>query len=529
MTATTLTRRELLTRIGMAAGAGAMYQSMASLGLAAESPYKGPVDLSGAKRGTSVIVLGAGLAGLVAAYELRQAGYDVKVLEYNHRAGGRSWTLRGGDEYTELGGFKQKCEFDPGLYINPGPWRLPYHHYGMLDYAKRFKVPLEAFNGLNFNAYLHSEKAFGGKPQRYRHVQTDFRGHVAELLAKTTNQGALDSTISHEDKEKLLESLRHVGRLDKDFRYVPATNVSTSRGFEVDPGGGLSGKPVDSKPIGLQDLLQSNLWNFLATDFDYDISPSLFQPVGGMDRIAMALHREIAPVVQFGAKVTAIQQSEQGVAVSYVDAQHSGPPRTARADWCVCTIPLSILSKIPMNVNEKMLAAIQTPQYFGSVKIGLQFKRKFWEDDERIYGGITYTDLPIQQISYPSTAMNVPGKGVLLGAYVWDVNAFEFTAMTPAQRVQKAVELGAQIHPQYKAEFENGIAVAWHRAPFVQGCFCFWTDAQRERHYNNVCEIDGRIVLAGEHASYLPAWQEGAVTSALDAIGRLHKKMVAHA
>ena len=138
---------------------------------------------------------------------------------------------------------------------------------------------------------VHSEKAFGGKPQRYRHVQTDYRGHVAELLAKTTNQGALDSAISHEDKEKLLESLRHVGRLDKDFRYVPATNVSTSRGFDVDPGGGLSGKPVDSKPIGLQDLLQSNLWNFLATDFDYDISPSLFQPVGGMDRIAMALHQ----------------------------------------------------------------------------------------------------------------------------------------------------------------------------------------------------------------------------------------------
>ncbi len=529
MTASTLTRRELLTRIGLAAGAGAMYQSMASLGLAAESPYKGAVDLTGAKRGTSVIVLGAGLAGLVAAFELRHAGYDVKVLEYNQRAGGRSWTLRGGDEYTELGGFKQKCEFDPGLYINPGPWRLPYHHYGMLDYAKRLNVPLEAFNGLNFNAYLHSEKAFGGKPQRYRHVQTDFRGHVAELLSKATNQGALDTAISHEDKEMLLESLRHVGRLDKDFRYTAATNVSTSRGFDVDPGGGLSGKPVDSKPIGLDDLLHSNLWNFLATDFDYDISPSLFQPVGGMDRIAMALHKDIAPVVQFGAKVTAIQQSEKGVTVSYVDAQKGGPVQTAQAQYCVCTIPLSILSKIPMNVNDKMLTAIQTPQYFGSVKIGLQFKRKFWEEDERIYGGITYTDLPIQQISYPSTGMNMPGKGVLLGAYVWDVNAFEFTAMTPAQRVQKAVELGAQIHPQYKAEFENGLAVAWHRAPFVQGCFCFWTDAQREQHYRNVCEIDGRIVLAGEHASYLPAWQEGAVTSALDAIGRLHKKMVAHA
>ena len=529
MTTTTLTRRALLARIGTAAGASVMYQSMSALGLAAESPYKGPVDLAGAKRGTSVIVLGAGLAGLVAAYELRNAGYEVTVLEYNHRAGGRSWTLRGGDEYTELGGFKQRCEFDPGLYINPGPWRLPYHHFGMLDYAKRLNVPLEAFNGLNFNAYLHSQNAFGGKPQRFRHVQTDFRGHVTELLAKATSQGALDSAINREDKEKLLESLRHWGRLDKDFRYVAATNVSTSRGFEVDPGGGLGGRPVDSKPIGFEELLNSNLWNFLATDFDYDISPSLFQPVGGMDRIAMALHRQIAPVVKFGAKVTAIRQSERGVSVSYVDAQSGGPVQTAQAQWCVCTIPLSILSKIPMNVNDKMLAAIQAPVYASSVKVGLQFKRRFWEEDERIYGGITYTDLPIQQISYPSTGMNQPGKGVLLGAYVWDVNAFEFTSMTPQQRVQKAVELGAQIHPQYKKEFENGVAVAWHRSPFTQGCFAYWTDAQRDQHYDNLCQIDGRIVLAGEHASYLPAWQEGAVTSALDAIGRLHRKMVAHA
>ena len=140
-----LSRRELLTRIGAVAGAATMYQCMTALGHAAESTYRGPIELSGAPRDTSVLILGAGMAGLVAAFELRRAGYKVKVLEYNQRAGGRSWTLRGGDEYTELGGFKQKCEFDPGLYINPGPWRIAYHHHAMLDYAKRFRVPLEPF------------------------------------------------------------------------------------------------------------------------------------------------------------------------------------------------------------------------------------------------------------------------------------------------------------------------------------------------------------------------------------------------
>src|SRR5579871_5114472 len=108
-----MNRRELLGMIGTTAGASAMYQAMSTLGFAAESPYRGPVVLDGAPRGASVLVLGAGIAGLTAAYELRNAGYQVQVLEYNARPGGRNWTLRGGDTFTELGGATQHCEFDP--------------------------------------------------------------------------------------------------------------------------------------------------------------------------------------------------------------------------------------------------------------------------------------------------------------------------------------------------------------------------------------------------------------------------------
>src|SRR5271167_110901 len=105
------TRRDLLALIGKTAGGAVMYQAMSGLGLAEESGYKGPIRLEGSVKGASVLVLGAGIAGLVSALELRKAGYRVQVLEYNAKAGGRCWTLRGGDEYTELGGFKQKCAF----------------------------------------------------------------------------------------------------------------------------------------------------------------------------------------------------------------------------------------------------------------------------------------------------------------------------------------------------------------------------------------------------------------------------------
>src|ERR1700737_1425865 len=165
-----VSRRDLLTLIGTVSGSAAMYHAMTSLGFASDSGYKGPVKLDGDPKGASVIILGAGLAGMTAALELRKAGYKVQILEFNSRPGGRNWTLRGGDSFTELGGFTQTCEFEQGLYINPGPWRLPYHHRAPLVYCTRLGVALEPFIQLNHNALLHSTKAFGGRPQRIRAI-----------------------------------------------------------------------------------------------------------------------------------------------------------------------------------------------------------------------------------------------------------------------------------------------------------------------------------------------------------------------
>jgi monoamine oxidase len=523
-----LSRRQLLGMIGVTAGSAAMYQAMSSLGFAAESPYRGPIDLQGAPPGASVLILGAGIAGMTAAYELRNAGYQVQVLEFNGRAGGRNWSLRGGDTYTELGGFTQHCQFDQDLYINPGPWRLPYHHRGILSYCKRLGVPLEAFVQVNYNAYLHNSQAFGGKPRRYREIKADYQGHVAELLAKATRQNALDASVSRQDQEKLLESLREWGALDRSFAYRSSNSVSDRRGYAKQPGGGLTARPIASEPVDLGELLDSRLWLNIASGDAYDMQTALFQPVGGMGRIGEAFGRELGALIRYNARVIDIHQDAQGVTAIYQDTGKPGSQLTARAQWCLCTIPLPILAQIPMNVGAAMAAAIAAVPYAAAIKIGLQFKRRFWEEDEQIYGGITYTDLPITNIGYPNTGYYSAGKGVLLGAYIWGLNAMEFTSMTPEQRVQKAVEYGSQIHPQYRQEFDNGIAVAWHRSPFTMGCYGVWNSDSRARHYDDLCQIDQRILLAGEHASFIGGWQEGAVTSALDAIGRLHSRVVAH-
>jgi monoamine oxidase len=228
------TRRGLLTRIGLAAGGAAMYQAMTALGVSAASTYTGPIHLEGDPKGASVLILGAGVAGMVAAMELRKAGYRVQVLEYREKAGGRVWTLRGGDRYTELGGATQEIRFDEGQYFNPGPWRIPYNHQGILDYAHRLNVPLEPFIQVNHNAMVHGIRAFGGRPKRYREIMADYQGGIAELLAKSTRQGKLDEMITKEDGEILIESLRSFGALDRNLNYAKNVLTSDRRGFEKD-------------------------------------------------------------------------------------------------------------------------------------------------------------------------------------------------------------------------------------------------------------------------------------------------------
>jgi monoamine oxidase len=524
---TPTSRRALFAMIGAVAGSAVMYEAMSALAYAGESGYTGPIELTGAPKGASVLILGAGLAGMCAAYELRKAGYKVQILEYNDRPGGRNWSLYGGDTYTELGGFTQKVGFDKGLYLNPGPWRLPHHHYAILHYCKLLNVALEPFTQVNYAAYVQSSKAFGGKPKRYREVQADFNGYVAELLAKSTRQNSLDQAVTQTDREVLLEAMRQWGALDKNYEYKKGLLSSERRGWASDPGGGLKSVPIPSDPLAMSDLMQSRLWGAISAGHAYEFQSSIFQPVGGMGMIGKAFGRELTNVIQYNAKVTDIHQDASGVTATYIDSKSGGAPRQARADWCVCTIPASILGQIPINVGAPMKDAIDALYYDASVKVGLQFKRRFWEQDDAIYGGISFTDQPNAMIGYPSSDYFSSGKGVLLGAYTFGPNAFEYAAMPPEERVAKTVEYGANIHPQYREEFDNGVAVAWHRVPWTLGCAGHWTEELRARHYDNLCAIDGRIVLAGEHASRIPAWQEGALLSSLDAIGRLHQRILA--
>ncbi len=520
------TRRQLLTRIGVTAGSVAMYQAMTQLGHAAGTDFTAPPVLSGGRPGTSVLVLGAGLAGMLAAFELRRAGYSVRVLEFQNRSGGRNISLRGGDSLTELGGFTQNISFAPGNYINPGPWRIPYHHRALLHYCRLFGVALEPFIEVNHNTYLHSSRSFGGVPQRYRDVMTDFTGYTAELLAKSVNQNKLDEPVTADEKHDLLAAMQGWGMLDGSYGYRESNFTSLRRGFAKEQGGGPDGAPLPSQPLGRAELMRSGLWEWLGFHMMYDMQTTMFQPVGGMDMIGRAFARQVNDLVTHNITVSKIAQDGAGVTVTFNNNNHGGAVEQAKADYCVCTIPLSVLSQLDVQVSTKLREAIAAVPYASSVKVGLEFKRRFWEEDEAIYGGISFTDQPISQISYPSHGYFSSGPAVVLGAYMFGAAAYDFAGKTPDERVRTALAQGSVFHKQYHDEFVSGVGVAWSRMPWTLGCCSTWSEEARKTHYKTLTTMDNRVVLAGEHASYVGCWQEGALLSSLSAITQLHQRAV---
>jgi monoamine oxidase len=520
-----LTRRAFFESLAAIGGISLAMSGMEAMGFGFTSKAEGPPSLEGDKK-AKVIVLGAGLAGLTAAYELRKAGYEVAVIESRAFAGGRCQSARKGFVETDLAGNTQECQFDDGLYINHGPWRIPYHHHSTLHYTKLFGVQLESFVNDNDNSYVYFEKGTGplsGKPIRKGQIAADVRGYAAELLAKVASKGTLDAPMTDADKELFIAYLVNEGRLSpKDLSYMG----TEGRGFDVKPGAGTDPGPgVPSKPFALSDVLNSKAWVTLSSVAAYEQQRTMLQPVGGMDQIAKGFERNVKDLIKYSTYVTAVKQDAKGVTVQYTDA--AGGKGQIKGDFVVCTIPLSVAKNIDMAVSKPFKEAMAGVSYAVVNKIGLQMKRRFWEEDHAIYGGHVYTDMPgIGSISLPST--NWQGqKGVLLGYYAFGGEAARVSAKSPADRAAFAVAAGQKIFPEYADSFETAFSFSWHLNKHNLGGWAEWSEQGRAEVYPLLCKPDGRIYLAGEHLSYIGGWQAGAIESAWQQIAAIHQRVQA--
>jgi monoamine oxidase len=352
---------------------------------------------------------------------------------------------------------------------------------------------------------------------RPEQIKADMRGHVAELLAKSVQAKQLDTELTADDQRLLLDYLAHEGALSTQDLVYRGRNGA---GYADPPGAGLKpGKLAD--PLGFRDLLSSKVGKVYSAVQEFPMHATMFQPVGGMDRIAWGFAQRLGRTIRHGAEVQAIRQSPDKVTVTVKDTK-SGNVTHVTADYCLCTIPLSVLRTIDADFSDAFKGALKAVSYAPVGKIGLQMKRRFWEEDDQIYGGHVLTDLKgINTISLPSSGWQ-SNKGVLLGYYHYALDAIEVSALTPAERAEFAVSAGEKIFPPYRAAFENAFSVAWHRVQYNLGGWAEWDDAGRQKAYPVLLEGEGRVLLAGEHLSYLTGWQAGAIESAWQQIERLH-------
>ena len=538
-----IARREFLENIGKAAGSTAMIRAMMAMGIgvgvsscgssSAESPnrmnlntqpmsigtYNSPKSArpgdwpanSGA--GKSVVILGAGIAGMTSALELQKLGYSVSILEATNRAGGRIRTIRSGDIVNELTS-SQTCNFDVNgeLYFNPGPARIAHHHEFLIGYCREFNVPLENFTNDNRAALLHSPSAFGGTPQVAKTVFSDIRGNISSLLASAINQNALDQALTTNDKANVLSMLRSYGDLDSNYSY----SGSSRAGFFGQENVGSRDRDTQITVNNLSDLISDTFLQSRWINFSegYNQQSSMLQPIGGMDKIATAFRDRIASNITYGAVVKEIRKVSNSTRIIY---EKNGIQIEHNADYCICTIPTTVLKDIPNDFSEAHKTEISSFVYSNAAKLAFQ-SRRFWEQDHSIFGGISWTNQDITQIWYPSNALG-HNDGIIIGAYIWGNTAStNFSNQSPQQRINSALLQGNNLHSEYQSEVSKGISVAWRNIPFQLGAYGLSTA-------NTLLTPDDNIIFAGEHLSILKGWQEGAILSAYNAINEITKKV----
>lgn len=499
------TKRDFLLGMGRAGGLSAAFLGMQALGL---TPAEAEMDFDlpkSARHGTKVVILGGGISGLVSAWELGKAGYDCIVLEARPRIGGRNWTIRGGDRIDLVDGTRQNITFDPGLYWNAGPARLPSIHKRIHHYVREMGVKLEVEINTDRAARLYNPHANGGRPVEMRQAVNDTRGAVSELLAKAIDRGALDQEISLADRERIFAFLKQYGDLTPDKLY----KGSTRSGFAIEPNAGdVPGTARAALPLSL--LLDMDLWNGVIYEDIIDQQATMFQPVGGMDHIPKAFEAKLGAVVRKNAEVTAIRRAGEGVRIEYRD-RSTGAVQAIAADYCISTIPLSVLRDIPSDFSAKHKAAIAAVYYHESVKVAWQ-SRRFWEQDHGIHGGISWVKGITNMVWYPSGEL-FSEKGILIGCYASnDIGDAMAAKSLPDQYATSRAAIEG-VHPGFGKELQRPAAINWKKMPFALGAAPRYAEDQGAV-FDQLLQPDGPFYFSGDYCSKIGNWQEAALSSA---------------
>lgn len=440
-------------------------------------------------RRKSVIILGAGLAGLSAAYKLSQSGHDVTILEARTRAGGRVHTLRE--------------PFADGLHAEAGAMFIPESHDLTMQYVRLFRLPLVPVpakqrlpvyylrgkrinpNGareVNWPLALSPEEkrlGLGGMTEKY----------VISVLQEMNDAASMNwppGNLKKYDRMTYAEFLRSQGASAEAVRLLRLNDAD------------LTGDGVDR--VSALMVLREAALNLN--------SGQLYTIRGGTDLLPKALAARLNSKIRYGSEVVRLEHDASGVRVIYVQA---GAHETISADYLVCTIPFSILKEIEVSptFSPAKQRAIRELPYTSAARVYLQSRREFWTQEG--LGISAYTDLPVMAIV--NSTLNQPGTRGILDSYMTGEQARRVTAMKEAERLDFTLNQVEKVYPQIRKNFEGGTSVCWDEDRHARGAYAWFKPGQMSDLLPHIARAEGRIHFAGEHASSWPGWMQGAFQS----------------
>jgi len=431
-----------------------------------------------------VIVAGAGLAGLAAAYELDRLGCQVTILEARTRPGGRVFTMRE--------------PFSDGLYAEAGAARIQDSHQLTLKYAKQFHLTLDPFwptEGANI-AYVRGRRMAIPVGE-----QVDLTQVPLEFSTEERRMGLRGSLGKY-----LFSHIRELG--DPAGPDWPPASL---RRFEVSlpdflSQQGASAGMREMTPLG-HDLGGMSVLQFLRDARMAATTKQWHKIRGGNDQLPKALAAKLAEKILYGAPVIRIEQDQNSVRAVYLRA---GTAATVTGDYMVCALPLPVMRRVEVRpaLSPQKRAAIDQIDYIPAARVFLQSRSRFWL--KRGENGWATTDDPMDVWDY---TRDQPGGRGILGAYTTGRTALEITYRDPTDRAQLVLDKMERVHPGMRDQYEGSASHSWVTDRWSLGAAAEFKAGQLSEFYKVLSVPEGRIHFAGEHASPWNGWMNGALES----------------
>jgi monoamine oxidase len=438
-----------------------------------------------------VVIIGAGLAGLSAGYELNQAGHDVTILEAQGRVGGRVLTLR--DPFSDK------------LYAEAGAMNVFDNHAWTLKYIKLFNLTLDPARSSQLGSVLF---------MRGKRIETRQGQPVQYPLALSAAEKNLQRReLWQRYVVPVLDELGDPAAPDwpppalKKYDDITFYQFLRKRGASADAAEFLGLGAYGGLGDGIHSVSALVLLREAAHRAKMGSNSTIR---GGTDMLPKAFAARLSDKIRYGAPVVAIEQSGSKVTVVYLQA---GSRTRVIADRVVCAIPFSVLKTIhvtPAFSVSKQRAILELP-YTSVTRTYFQTVKKFWLS-ESLSGSAT-TDVGNTMVFDGAPNQGSEQSRGILEAYLAGPIARQAAAIPDAERVAWVMRIVEKPYPNLRRNFEVGTTKCWDSDRWARGGYAWYRPGQMTSLLPHVARPEGRIHFAGEHASSMFGWMQGALES----------------